>query len=111
MFANKMFPLFSKIQQSGIALAKGEFEPLHQEVEMFRDKKVIVVMPAYNAERTLRMTYDEVVQQGIVDLVIMVDDASQGATAATRNLVTNWLSSKGATSSLWSTLITSTRPN
>ena len=49
---------------------------------MFKDKKVIVVMPAYNAAQTLRMTYDEVMEQGIVDLVILVDDASRDDTAA-----------------------------
>lgn len=43
---------------------------------MYRDKKVIVVMPAYNAAKTLRQTYDEVMAQEIVDLVIVVDDAS-----------------------------------
>jgi glycosyltransferase involved in cell wall biosynthesis len=49
---------------------------------MFASKKVIVVMPAYNAEKTLRQTYDEVMAQGIVDLVIVVDDASHDDTAA-----------------------------
>jgi glycosyltransferase involved in cell wall biosynthesis len=49
---------------------------------MFRDKKVIVVMPAYNAAQTLKMTYDEVMAQGIVDLVILVDDASRDETSA-----------------------------
>jgi len=44
---------------------------------MFRDKRVIVVMPAYNAAKTLQKTYDEVMEQGIVDLVILVDDASR----------------------------------
>lgn len=39
-------------------------------------------MPAYNAARTLRKTYDEVMSQGIVDLVILVDDASDDETAA-----------------------------
>ena len=48
---------------------------------MFADKKVIVVMPAYNAEKTLRQTYDEVMAQKIVDLVIVVDDASHDDTA------------------------------
>jgi len=42
-----------------------------------RDKKVVVVMPAYNAARTLRRTYDEGHGPGIVDLVIVVDDASR----------------------------------
>ncbi len=48
---------------------------------MFRGKKVIVIMPAYNAARTLKQTYDEVMDQGIVDLVIVVDDASSDETA------------------------------
>lgn len=43
---------------------------------MFRDKKVVVVMPAYNAALTLRRTHQEVLaQEGIVDEVIVVDDA------------------------------------
>jgi glycosyltransferase involved in cell wall biosynthesis len=49
---------------------------------MFRDKRVVVVMPAYNAASTLRQTYDEVMQQEIVDLVIVVDDASRDETVA-----------------------------
>ena len=32
--------------------------------------RVIVVMPAYHAEHTLRRTYEEVMEQGVVDLVI-----------------------------------------
>ena len=49
---------------------------------MLKDKKIIVVMPAYNAAKTLRKTYNEVMSQGIVDLVILVDDASDDETAA-----------------------------
>ena len=49
---------------------------------MLKDKKIIVVMPAYNAAQTLKMTYDEVMAQGIVDLVILVDDASRDETSA-----------------------------
>jgi glycosyltransferase involved in cell wall biosynthesis len=49
---------------------------------MFANKKVVVVMPAYNAEKTLRQTYDEVMAQKIVDIVIVVDDASHDDTAA-----------------------------
>ncbi len=49
---------------------------------MVNGKKVVVVMPAYNAGRTLRKTYDEVMAQGIVDLVIVVDDASRDDTVA-----------------------------
>lgn len=49
---------------------------------MFKDKKVIVIMPAYNAAETLRRTYDEVMAQEIVDKVIIVDDASLDETTA-----------------------------
>jgi len=48
---------------------------------MYRDKKVIVVMPAYNAGETLRRTYDEVMAQDCVDHVIVVDDASHDETS------------------------------
>ncbi len=48
---------------------------------MFKGKKVVVIMPAYNAAKTLRKTYDEVMAQDIVDLVIVVDDASQDETS------------------------------
>jgi len=49
---------------------------------MYNGKRVIVVMPAYNAAPTLRQTYDEVMAQGVVDEVILVDDASQDETVA-----------------------------
>lgn len=39
-------------------------------------------MPAYNAAQTLRMTYDEVMEQDIVDLVILVDDGSRDETVS-----------------------------
>lgn len=48
---------------------------------MFNGKKVVVVMPAYNAEHTLRKTHEEVLAQGCVDEIIVVDDASNDATA------------------------------
>jgi glycosyltransferase involved in cell wall biosynthesis len=47
---------------------------------MYRDKKVIVVMPAYEAELTLGKTYDDVMAQGVVDQVIVVDDNSKDGT-------------------------------
>jgi glycosyltransferase involved in cell wall biosynthesis len=47
---------------------------------MYRDKKIIVVMPAYEAESTLRRTYEEVMLQGVVDQVIVVDDSSKDRT-------------------------------
>ncbi len=49
---------------------------------MFKDKRVIVVMPAYNAAKTLRQTYREVMEQDFVDLVIVVDDGSNDETVA-----------------------------
>jgi glycosyltransferase involved in cell wall biosynthesis len=49
---------------------------------MFQGRKVVVIMPAYNAARTLRRTHEEVLAQGVVDLVIVVDDASQDETVS-----------------------------
>ena len=46
---------------------------------MINGKKVVVVMPAYNAEQTLEKTYAEI-QKDIVDEVILVDDHSSDAT-------------------------------
>jgi glycosyltransferase involved in cell wall biosynthesis len=39
-------------------------------------------MPAYNAARTLKATYDEVMDQGVVDEIIVVDDGSRDETVA-----------------------------
>ena len=49
---------------------------------MFRDKKVVVVMPAYNAAKTVTQTYAEVRDQLFVDEVILVDDSSRDETVA-----------------------------
>jgi glycosyltransferase involved in cell wall biosynthesis len=49
---------------------------------MYRGKKVIVVMPAYNAAKTLPQTYREVREQDIVDEIILVDDRSRDDTVA-----------------------------
>src|SRR5260221_13977024 len=49
---------------------------------MYQNKKIVVVMPAYNAARTLRQTYDEVMEQGLVDVIILVDDGSKDETVA-----------------------------
>ena len=46
---------------------------------MLNNKKIIVVMPAYNAEKTLAQTYSEI-PHDIVDDVILVDDASADGT-------------------------------
>lgn len=58
---------------------------------MYRDKKVVVVMPAYNAARTLVQTHEEVMAQGVVDLVIVVDDASGDETTAIAQKLPNTL--------------------
>lgn len=49
---------------------------------MIKNKKVVVVMPAYNAAKTLKKTHAEVVAQKIVDLIIVVDDKSNDETVA-----------------------------
>ena len=48
---------------------------------MIHGKKVIVVMPAYNAEKTLEQTCAEI-PRDIVDEVILTDDASRDGTVA-----------------------------
>jgi glycosyltransferase involved in cell wall biosynthesis len=47
---------------------------------MLQGQKIVVVMPAYNAGGTLEKTWREVIQHEIVDLVIVVDDASRDDT-------------------------------
>jgi len=61
------------------------------EVLMYKDKKVIVVMPAYNAAHTLRKTWDEVMAQEIVDMVIVVDDGSRDETVSIAKTLPNTL--------------------
>jgi glycosyltransferase involved in cell wall biosynthesis len=43
--------------------------------------KIVVVLPAYNAEQTLEVTYREI-DRNLVDEVVLVDDASRDATVA-----------------------------
>jgi glycosyltransferase involved in cell wall biosynthesis len=49
---------------------------------MYNGRKIVVVMPAYNAARTIQATYEEVMKQSVVDLVVLVDDGSRDETAA-----------------------------
>lgn len=49
---------------------------------MFCDQRIIVVMPAYDAAKTLQQTHAETLKHAFVDLIIIVDDASQDNTAA-----------------------------
>ncbi|MGA8806317.1 MAG: glycosyltransferase, partial [Thermoanaerobaculia bacterium] len=46
--------------------------PLH-------DKKVVAVLPAYNAEKTLQATFDDIPQEW-VDEILLVDDVSRDKT-------------------------------
>ena len=48
---------------------------------MISDKKIAIVLPAYNAEKTLEQTYREI-PFDIVDEVILVDDKSNDQTVA-----------------------------
>ena len=48
---------------------------------MFNHRKVVVVMPAYNAAATLQKTIEEVKAFDFVDEIIVVDDASRDETA------------------------------
>ena len=65
-----------------LAKIKGSIFKIFCTKTMYKNKKIVVVMPAYNAAQTLRKTYDEVMEQGVVDLVIVVDDGSKDETAA-----------------------------
>jgi len=47
---------------------------------MIKNKKVVVVMPAYNATRTLEKTWKEI-PLDVVDEVVLVDDASRDDTS------------------------------
>ena len=58
----------------------GSFSAVSYNRTMYKNKKIIVVMPAYNAARTLQKTYVEVMEQEVVDLVIIVDDGSKDET-------------------------------
>lgn len=49
---------------------------------MYKDKKVVVVLPAYNASKTLAKTYSEI-PHDIVDEIVLCDDASRDNTIET----------------------------
>ena len=48
---------------------------------MLNNKKIIVVLPAYNAEKTIEKT-DQDIPKDIVDEIILVDDKSSDQTVA-----------------------------
>jgi len=51
-----------------------------RQLTMVKNKKIVVVLPAYNAARTLEKTYREI-PFDIVDEVVLVDDASSDNTS------------------------------
>lgn len=62
---------FNYTMNIGIRIKYGE--------NMINNKKVVVIMPAYNAEKTLEQTYNELYRD-IVDEIILVDDNSSDKT-------------------------------
>ena len=58
--------------------------PFRKTFGMINRKKVVVVMPAYNAAKTLASTYKEI-QKEIVDEILLVDDASVDDTVKLSN--------------------------
>ena len=51
-----------------------------------RGRKVIVVMPAYNAERTLRRTLDDIPMDWVDDIILVDDGSRDGTVALARSL-------------------------
>ena len=52
---------------------------------MYKGKNVAVVMPAYNAAKTIERSFAEVCEQNVADTVIIVDDCSRDETVAVAN--------------------------
>lgn len=63
----------------GLARFQGFLLFLHLFPAMINNKKLVIVLPAYNAALTLGKTYSEI-PFDIVDEVVLVDDASKDAT-------------------------------
>jgi glycosyltransferase involved in cell wall biosynthesis len=59
-----------------------ETRPLYgKELALLNGKKIVIVMPAYNAARTLQQTYNEIPLE-VVDDVLLVDDGSSDSTVS-----------------------------
>lgn len=56
---------------------------------MLAGKRIVVVMPAYNAEKTLRRTHQGVLETNIVDRIVVVDDASHDRTVEVAGTLEN----------------------
>src|SRR5205809_7880088 len=61
-----------RIHHSSFVLSSAAHMPHHE-------KKVIAVLPAYNAERTLQATFDDIPKDW-VDEILLVDDCSRDRT-------------------------------
>ena len=57
---------------------------------MYKGQKVTVVMPAYNAEKTLRRSFEEVCEQDVADVVVIVDDCSNDGTEQVAREICNY---------------------
>ncbi|RAJ81934.1 glycosyl transferase family 2 [Chitinophaga dinghuensis] len=68
------FSTESLLQQAALNL---DIKP----VTMINGQKVVVVLPAYNADKTLQITYEEI-DRNVVDDIILVDDCSKDNTVA-----------------------------
>lgn len=68
---------------------------------MYKGKRIAVVMPAYNAEKTLRTTYDDVVAQAIADVVVIVDDCSKDATRSVAEALVEQSVNKGSVHTIY----------
>jgi glycosyltransferase involved in cell wall biosynthesis len=51
----------------------------HEDAELIRDKRIVVVMPAYNAAQTLAATWRDIPTEWVTSIVL-VDDASRDET-------------------------------
>jgi len=49
---------------------------------MFKNQKLVVVLPAYNAARTLCIICEELMAQSFVNSTILIDDANRDETVA-----------------------------
>jgi glycosyltransferase involved in cell wall biosynthesis len=70
---------FATTRQRSAAATAGMLLPGRRGSRVLNGKKIVVVMPAYNAARTLRRTSDEVPRE-VVDEIVLVDDYSSDET-------------------------------
>jgi glycosyltransferase involved in cell wall biosynthesis len=79
--AARPFPLARPGRTAYIRTSLDGVEEISGTTNVLDGKKIVVVMPAYNAARTLRRTYEEL-PFDIVDEVLLVDDSSSDETVS-----------------------------